>query len=70
MIPIENQTKYGLTKEVSVTIILLKKWLKDNDIEMYSIHDEGKSVVAERIIKTLKTEIYKYMTQKMCISIN
>ena len=30
----------------------------------------GKSVVAERIIKTLKTEIYKYMTQKMCISIN
>ena len=69
MIPIENQTKYGLTKEVSVTIILLKKWLKDNDIEMYSIHDEGKSVVAERIIKTLKTEIYKYMTQKMCISI-
>ena len=70
MIPIENQTKYGWTKEVSVTIILLKKWLKDNDIEMYSIHDEGKSVVAERIIKTLKTEIYKYMTQKMCISIN
>ena len=70
MIPIENQTKYGLTKEVSVTIILLKKWLKDNDIEMYSIHDEGKSVVAERIIKTLKTEIYKYMTQKICISIN
>ena len=55
---------------MSVTIILLKKWLKDNDIEMYSIHDEGKSVVAERIIKTLKTEIYKYMTQKMCISIN
>ena len=29
---------------------------------MYSIHDEGKSVVAERFIKTLKTEIYKYMT--------
>ena len=26
-----------------------KKWLKDNDIEMYSIHNEGKSVVAERI---------------------
>ena len=23
-----------------------KKWLKDNDIEMYSIHNEGKSVVA------------------------
>ena len=38
-----------------------KKWLKDNDIEMYSIHNEGKSVVAERFIGTLKTKIYKYM---------
>ena len=25
-----------------------KKWLKDNNIEMYSIHNEGKSVAAER----------------------
>ena len=40
-----------------------KKWLKDNDIEMYSIHNEGKSVVAERFIRTLKTKIYKYITQ-------
>ena len=39
-----------------------KKWLKDNDIEMYSINNEGKSVVAERFIRTLKTKIYKYMT--------
>ena len=39
-----------------------KKWLKDNDIEMYSIHNEGISVVAERFIRTLKTKIYKYMT--------
>ena len=29
---------------------------------MYSIHNEGKSVVAERFIRTLKTTIYKYMT--------
>ena len=27
----------------------LKKWLKIDDIEMYSIHNEGKSVVAERL---------------------
>ena len=40
----------------------IKKWLKDNDIEMYYIHNEGKSVVAERFITTLKTKIYKYMT--------
>ena len=39
-----------------------KKWLKDYDIEMHSIHNEGKSVVAERFIKTLKNKIYKYMT--------
>ena len=39
-----------------------KKWLKDNDIEMYSIHNEGISVVPERFIRTLKTKIYKYMT--------
>ena len=39
-----------------------KKLLTDNDIEMYSIHNEGKSVVAERFIRTLSTKIYKYMT--------
>ena len=38
-----------------------KKWLKDNDIEMYSINNEGKYVVAERFIRRLKTKIYKYM---------
>ena len=40
---------------------------------MYSIHNEGKSVVAERFMKTLKTEIYKYMTlisKDIYISIN
>ena len=29
---------------------------------MYSIHDEGKSAVAEVFIRTLKNKIYKYMT--------
>ena len=28
---------------------------------MYSVHKEGKSVVAERFIRTLKNKIYKYM---------
>ena len=36
--------------------------LQDNDIEMYSTHNEEKSVVAERFIRTLKNKIYKYMT--------
>ena len=39
-----------------------KKWLKDNDTEMYLIYNEGKSVVAERFIRTLKSKIYKCMT--------
>ena len=39
-----------------------KKWLRDNDIVMYSTHNEGNSVVAERFIGTLKSKIYKYMT--------
>ena len=40
----------------------MKSLLKYNDIEMYSTHNEGKSVVAERFIRTLKTKIYKYIT--------
>ena len=31
---------------------------------MYSINNEGKSVVAERFIRTVKNTIYKYMTSK------
>ena len=29
---------------------------------MYSTNNEGKSIIAERFIRTLKNEIYKYMT--------
>ena len=39
-----------------------KKWLSDNDIEMHSTDNEGKSVVAERFISTLKNKLYKHMT--------
>ena len=39
-----------------------KKWLKDNDVEMHSANNEGKSISAERFIRTLKNKIYKYMT--------
>ena len=34
-----------------------KKWLQDNDIVIYSTNNEGKSVVAERFIRTLKSKI-------------
>ena len=40
----------------------MKSWLEKNDIEMYSRHNEGKSVISERSIRTLKNKIYKYMT--------
>ena len=64
MVQIENQTKYGVTKEANCEFYntSFKKCLKDNNIEMYSVHSEEKSVAAERFIRTLKTKIYKYMT--------
>ena len=42
----------------------MKSWLEKNDIELYSSHNEGKSVVAERFIRTIKDKIYKHMTSK------
>ena len=46
-----------------------KKWLKDSNIETYSTHNEGKSVAAERFIRTLKNKIYKHITvaSKKCV---
>ena len=41
---------------------VFEKWLSDDDIIMYSMYNEGKSVVAERFIKTLKNKLYKHMT--------
>ena len=40
----------------------MQEWLDNNDTPMYSTHSEGKSVIAERFIKTLKAKIYKKMT--------
>ena len=40
----------------------MKSWLQGNGIGTYSAHIEGKSVVAERFIRTLKNKIYKYTT--------
>ena len=41
---------------------VFEKWLSDNDIIMYSTYNEGKSVVAEIFIRTLKNKLYKHMT--------
>ena len=34
---------------------------------MYSTNNEGKSVIAERFIRTLKNKIYKYINIKKCV---
>ena len=38
------------------------KFQRNNDIKIYSVYKEGKSVVTERFIRTLETKIYKCMT--------
>ena len=39
-----------------------KDFLKINNIEMHSTYNEGKSVVAERFIRTLKDKVFEHMT--------
>ena len=39
-------------------------WLEKNDLEIYSTHNEGKSAVAERFIRTLKSKIYDFNIEK------
>ena len=39
----------------------MKSWIEKNDIVMYSIYSEGRSVVIERFFRTLKNKIYKYV---------
>ena len=48
--------KLWLDKGSDVCSRSMKLWLQDNNIEMYSIHNEGKSVIAERFIRTLRNE--------------
>ena len=47
----------------------MKSWLEINDIQMYSTHNEGESVIAERFIRPFKNKIYKYITSilKNCV---
>ena len=40
---------------------LIKSRLQDNDIEMYSADNDEKSVIVERLIRTLKNQFCKYM---------
>ena len=55
MVPIENQIWVG--QGIEFYNKSFKDFLKINNIEMYSTYNEGKSVVAERFIRTLKNKI-------------
>ena len=48
--------KIWVDKESEFYNSSFKKWLKDNDIKMHSLHNERKSVVAERFIRNLVNE--------------
>ena len=41
----------------------MKSWLQNNHIEMYSTHNEGKSVVAGRFTRT-NLQIYDFSIRK------
>ena len=41
---------------------LMSEWLENNDIFIFLTYNEGKSVITERFIKTLKAKIYKKTT--------
>ena len=56
-----NKIRVGKSTEFYKTP--MKSWLEKNAIDMYSTHNEGKSVIAERFLRTLniKNKIYKYI---------
>ena len=56
--------KIWVNKDSTFYQRLIKSWLQDNDIKMYSTYNEGKSVAAERFIRTINNTICNYMTSK------
>ena len=50
--PGHKPNKTWIDKGSEVYNRLMKSWLQDNDIEMYLTHNEGKSAVTERFIRT------------------
>ena len=67
MIQKESQIKKWVEKDGEFYNRSMKLWLDDNQVEMYLMHNEEKSVVAEGLIRTLKSRVYKY---KISISKN
>ena len=58
---LENLKKILVDQGIEFYNSQFKYFFKENHIEMYSTCNEGKSVVAERFIRTLMNKIYKHM---------
>ena len=57
-----NPNKIWVDKGIEFYNSSFKKWLKDNNVKIYSTCSKGKFVIAERFIRNLKNKIYKCMT--------
>ena len=58
----QEQNKLWVDQRKEFYSKLTQEWLDNDDVLMYSIHNEGNSLIAERFIKTLKSKIFKKMT--------
>ena len=41
---------------------VFRGWLEENDVEMYSVYNEGKAVVVERFNRTMKERMRRYFS--------
>ena len=53
------RNKIWVDKGTKFYIRSMKSWLEKSDMEMYSTHNEGKSIAPERFNRSLKNKIYK-----------
>ena len=60
--PVHKPNKIWVDKGSEFYNSSMKSWFPDNKMKNYSTSNEGKSVLAERFIRTLKNELYKHMT--------
>ena len=58
---IANQIKSWVDIRREFNCRSMKSWLQDTNIKMCLILNQGKYVIGERSIRTLKRKIYKYM---------
>ena len=57
----EGLKNYGLIKTHSFTTAF-RGWLQENDVEMYSVYNEGKAVGVERFNCTMKERMWRYFS--------